>query len=85
MDEMIPEIRRYGMVPIFGALHWSGKHLVGREVATRATRTTGIGSAGLLLLLLLLLNGTLAVLIEQNITLQWNDILRLILPLLLLL
>lgn len=85
MDEMIPEIRRYGMMPIFGALHWSCEHLIGREVATSASRTTGIGTTGLLLLLLLLLNGTLAVLIEQDIALQWNDILRLVLRLLLLL
>lgn len=81
---MISEIRRYGMVPIFGALHGSGDHLIGREVTPSATsRSTGIGSTGLLLLLLL--NWTLAVLIEQNVTWQWNDILRLVLPLLLLL
>lgn len=68
MDEMISEIRRYGMVPIFGALHWGGDHLIGWEVATSASRTSGIGSTGLLLLLLLL-NWTLAVLIEQDIAL----------------
>lgn len=64
MDEVISEIRRYGMVPIFGALHWSSDHLVGREVAPSASRSAGIGSTGLLLLLL---NWTLAVLIEQDI------------------
>lgn len=56
------------MVPIFGALHWGGDHLIGWEVATSASRTSGIGSTGLLLLLLLL-NWTLAVLIEQDIAL----------------
>lgn len=79
---MVSEIGRYGMVPIFGALHRGGNHLVRWEVSTSASRASCVGPTGTTCLLL---EWSLAVLIEQDIARQWNGILRLILLLLLLL
>lgn len=77
VHQVVPQVRRHRVVPVFRALHRRCNHLIRGEVSS-GTATAGIRptSPGLLLLT--------AVLIEQHVAGQWNDVLRLVLLLLLL-
>lgn len=80
MDELVhqvvPQVRRHRVVPVFRTLHGRGNHLICGEVSSGTARIRAASSRLLLLT---------AVLIEQHVPRQWNDVLRLVLLLLLLL
>lgn len=80
MHQVVSQVRRHGMVPVFCTLDRRGNHLVRREVSSTAAGTrascTGAGSTWLLLT---------AVRVEKDVAWQWNDVLRLVVLLLLLL
>lgn len=73
MHQVVPQVRCHRVVPVLRALHRSRNHLICGEVPC----TTGTASSWLLLL------ATAAILVEQHVARQWNDVLRLILLLLL--